>query len=177
MEEQLADAAVAGVQSIVIRAGDFFGCGRGSWFDLVIAKDLHRDKIVVPGRVELVHPWAYTPDLAETFVNIAESRASLAPFERIHFAGHVMSLQTIIETISQLTQRTYKTKTLPWSVIRAFSFAVPMWREIAELAYLWQRPHQLVTAPEHQTLMAAQTPINEAIRHSVRALHPSLVII
>jgi nucleoside-diphosphate-sugar epimerase len=176
MEQQLADAATSGVQCIVIRAGDFFGCGSGSWFDLAIAKDLHRRKIVLPGRVDILHPWAYVPDLAETFVNVAEARAKLKPFECIHFAGHTLRLQTVIDTLTQLTRQQYKLGTLPWPIIRAFSFALPMWREIAELAYLWQRPHQLITAPEHRTLIAKQTPLEDAIRQSVRTLHPSLSI-
>ncbi len=173
MEQQLANAAASGLQTIIIRAGDYFGCTDGSWFDLVIAKNLHRGKITSPGSLNVSHPWAYVPDLAETFVNVAEARSRLAQFERIHFAGHSATIQTVIDTISQLMQRTYKVGALPWSIIRTFSFAVPMWREIAELAYLWQRPHQLITAPEHQSLIAAQTPFDDAIRRSIASLHAS----
>jgi nucleoside-diphosphate-sugar epimerase len=175
MEKQLALAAESGLQSIVIRAGDYFGCSTGSWFDLVIAKDLHRGKVVAPGRLDAMHSWAYVPDLAETFVNAADARERLSTFERIHFAGHVANLQTIIESIESITARRYKIGTLPWPIIRGLSFAVPMWREIAELAYLWQRSHQLITAPEHQPLIAPQTPINEALRRSIAAIHPSLL--
>jgi nucleoside-diphosphate-sugar epimerase len=175
MEQQLADAAASGLQSIVIRTGDFFGCTTGSWLDLVIAKELNRGKITLPGPLDVMHPWAYVPDLAETFVNIAVARAGLDRFERIHFAGHTVRLQAVINAIEQITHRKYKIGVLPWTIVRTFSFAVPMWREIAELAYLWQRPHQLITAPEHQALIAAQTPFDEAVQQSVASLHPSLL--
>jgi nucleoside-diphosphate-sugar epimerase len=175
MEQQLANAVESGLQSIIIRAGDYFGCTYGSWFDLAIAKDLHRGKITSPGPLNVSHAWAYVPDLAETFVNVAEARSRLAQFERIHFAGHTVTTQTMIDAISKLTQRSYKVGTLPWPIIRTFSFAVPMWRQIAELAYLWQRPHQLISAPEHLSLTATQTPFDDAVRQSVASLHPSLL--
>lgn len=175
MEQQLADAAGSGLQSIVIRAGDFFGSTQGSWFDLVIAKDLSRGKIGIPGSPEVPRAWAYVPDLANTFVNIATQRDTLARFEQVHFAGHTVSLQDVINAVSTITQRNYKQSKLPWPLIRTLSFAVPMWREIAELAYLWERPHQLVTAPQHQSLIAAQTPFNAAIRHAISLIHPALV--
>ena len=39
METAIEDATTSGMQGIVIRAGDFFGCNTGSWFDQAIAKD------------------------------------------------------------------------------------------------------------------------------------------
>ncbi len=167
MEEQLATAAKSGLQSIVIRAGDFFGCQSGSWFDLVIAKDSARGKLVAPGSLDIPHPWAYVPDLAQTFVNVAEARDQFDRFERIHFSGHQVSLREVILAIERASGRTYKIGKLPWPFIRAFSFAVPMWREIAELRYLWERPHSLVTSSKHQSLVAVRTPFDDAIRFSL----------
>ena len=31
----------------------------------------------------------------------------------------------------------------PWSAIRAGGLVVPMWREVAEMQYLWDVPHRL----------------------------------
>ena len=50
LEQHLKDRAQqGGPRTIVIRAGDFFGAGRGSWLDLVLAKDLQRGKLTLPG--------------------------------------------------------------------------------------------------------------------------------
>src|SRR5205807_764099 len=37
IEQRLAEAAERGIRVIILRAGDFYGRGRGSWFDLVVA--------------------------------------------------------------------------------------------------------------------------------------------
>ncbi len=167
MEQQLAAASRSGVQTIVIRAGDFFGCSSGSWFDLVIAKDLARGKIVAPGSLDVKRAWAYVPELAQTFVNVAEARAQLNRFTNIHFTGHTLALREVIDAIERVTAREYKLGKLPWPIIRAFSFAVPMWNEIAELQYLWERPHALIAATEHQSLLVPPTPLDAAIQHAL----------
>ena len=43
------------VRVIILRAGDFFGGVRGSWFDLVITKELERGRITYPGPLDVVH--------------------------------------------------------------------------------------------------------------------------
>jgi nucleoside-diphosphate-sugar epimerase len=175
MELALKRAADNGLQCVIIRAGNFFGCKPGSWFDLVIAEDLMRGKIGMPGSPGVPQPWAYMPDLVQTFVNVATARHTLGVFEQVHFAGHTLQLQQIAEVIERLTQRQYKRNPLPWRLIRGLSFAVPMWREIAELAYLWERPHELVTAPAHLALMSAHTPTDDAFRDAISSRYPALI--
>ncbi len=176
MEEQIELTAISGTQCLIVRAGDFFGCNSGSWFDLVIAKQLHKNVVTMPGRSDVLHAWAYAPDLAETFVNAAETRGQLSRFEQIHFPGHSLRLQDVIDAIHRLHPAAYRLKKLPWPIIRGLSFAIPMWREIAELSYLWERPHQLITAPQHQHLIAPQTPTDEALRAAIKRIHPSLLL-
>ena len=43
------EACDRGMRAIILRAGDFFGGGSGSWFDLVIAKDIARSRLTYPG--------------------------------------------------------------------------------------------------------------------------------
>ena len=67
--------ANAALRAIVLRAGDFYGgAGRGSWFDLVIARDVSLDVVRYPGPLDVVHSWAYLPDLAQALVGLAEAR-------------------------------------------------------------------------------------------------------
>jgi len=44
---------------------------------------------------------------------------------------------------------------LPWRVFKLGGLLVPMWREIAEMAYLWQVPHAL----DGSALMRAVGPL------------------
>jgi hypothetical protein len=71
----------SGVKSIVIRAGDFFGSGSGTWFDQAISKDLRKGVVTYPGPPDVPTAWAYLPDLARTFVAVAARRAQLGSFE------------------------------------------------------------------------------------------------
>jgi nucleoside-diphosphate-sugar epimerase len=167
-------AATRNTQAIVIRAGDFFGCNAGSWFDMAIGKDVHKGKLTYPGPLDRMHAWAYVPDLAATFVRVAEARHTLAQFEMIDFAGHALTGSDWVQVVERITQRPMKVANMPWGFIRALSPVVPMWREAVTMSYLWQRPHQLVADPAHAHLLAASTPIDQAVRASVQALHPQL---
>ena len=52
------------LRSLVLRAGDFYGSGEGTWFDQAMLKSLADGRIVYPGPLDRVHAWAYLPDLA-----------------------------------------------------------------------------------------------------------------
>ena len=170
MERALAVAAEQGTQSFVIRAGDFFGCGAGSWFDQAIAKDAQRGAVTYPGPLNLIHAWAYVPDLAATFLHVAEARHTLGRFENIHFAGHGVTGYEFVQTMQQVAQRKFKVSGMPWSLIRWVGVVKPLWRDLAEMSYLWQRPHQLVTDAAHAHLIAPTTPLDAAIAASLREL-------
>src|SRR5262245_50886239 len=57
IEDRLAEAAERGARIIILRAGDFYGGGRGSWFDLVLTKEIGRGRVTYPGPLDLVHEW------------------------------------------------------------------------------------------------------------------------
>src|SRR6185312_12363753 len=79
IEQRIKEACDRGMRAIVLRAGDFFGAGRGSWFDLAIAKDIARQRLTYPGPLDVVHCWAYLPDFTATLARLAERRASFGP--------------------------------------------------------------------------------------------------
>ena len=88
MERRLEAAASAGVRTLIVRAGDYFGPRAGnSWFSqgLITAGRPVRS-IAYPGPHAVGHAWAYLPDVAETIAQLIER--DLAPFEMFHFEGH-----------------------------------------------------------------------------------------
>lgn len=174
MELAMASAAATGTQALVIRAGDFFGCSAGGRFDHVVAKDLQKGKLTYPGPLDRMHAWAYVPDLAETFVRVAEARQTLAPFATIHFAGHAVTGGEWVSAMQHIAPHPLKVTGMPWWFIRAVGVVNPLWRALAEMRYLWQRPHELVTAAAHTHLIAPGTPLVDALRASVHALYLSL---
>ena len=151
LEQQL---SASGVRAVVIRGGDFFGSGRGSWFDLALTKQLAKGRFTYPGQGEVTTAWAYLPDLARTFVAVAERRDTLAPFEVLHFAGHSLSAQCWLDGLTPLARvqgwlapgAPLKRAGMPWTILRLASSVVPTWAALLEMRYLWQTPHKLANA-------------------------------
>ena len=77
LEREISDRAPEGLRGIVLRAGDFYGGGSGSWMDQLIVKDLERGKLAYPGPMDVPHAWAYLPDLARAFVALASRAENL----------------------------------------------------------------------------------------------------
>ncbi|HJW10811.1 MAG TPA: NAD(P)H-binding protein [Albitalea sp.] len=165
-------AATPGLDSVVIRAGDFFGGpGRGSWFDLALTSRLKSGRFIYPGATNLAHAWAYLPDLAQVFVRVAQRRAQLKGHQRLHFAGHTLSGDEMREALQRLTGRTLRPGSLPWGVMRLASPFVPMWREILAMRYLWQRPHRLDDSALRALLgELPQTPLPQALAAALAEL-------
>ena len=164
-EQAMQEAARAGLKCIIIRAGDFYGAGTGNWFDLVIAKKIKQQKICYPGATNLTHAWAYLPDLAAYFVQIAAIRDTLKPFEIIHFEGHTCTGEEMIAAMEKATKRKLFRTKFPWSLIKIFKIFIPSGRGIVEMEYLWRVPHRLCN---ESTLKPIQnTPLIEAIRNTL----------
>jgi nucleoside-diphosphate-sugar epimerase len=171
-------AAHPGLRSVVIRAGDFFGSGRGAWFDQVIVRSIGSGRLTYGGPLDRAHAWAYVPDLARAFVAVAERSAGAPGHRRLHFGGHTLTgaelldaVQAAAESLGLQPARGWKRGAMPWGVIRAGGLLVPAWREIAEMAYLFRVPHAL----GGEALAAAAgplpaTPLPEALRSTLLAL-------
>ena len=133
-----------GVPTTVLRAGDFYGGpGTGSWFDLVIAGSLHKQRYIWPGRTDIAHSFAYLPDLARAYVAVAERHAELPGFNVFTFAGHTITGKEMGRHLDVATGKRLRRGSLPWIAFRAGGFFNPMWREISEMSYLWFTPHAL----------------------------------
>jgi nucleoside-diphosphate-sugar epimerase len=174
LEQRLREAAVDGVQTIVVRAGDFFGgTGPGTWFDLAVLKD--DGAITWPAAdLNVVHAWAWLPDLARTFVQVANARASLSRFEVFCFEGHNVTGAEFIAALDTATkqagQAPRRRKTLPWFAMGLISPFVPMVKAVREMRYLWSTPHALVDDRLARLPGAVpRTPLVEAARQLLPA--------
>jgi nucleoside-diphosphate-sugar epimerase len=141
----------SGVRCIVIRSGDYFGSGKGTWFDTAMVKDIRKGMFTYPGAPDVSRAWAYLPDLARAFVAVAQRRDTLTPYEVFHFAGHRITGQRWLEVLTNLARlqgwvkpdALLKLGSLPWAVIRMGALFVPTWAALPEMRYLWETPHAL----------------------------------
>jgi nucleoside-diphosphate-sugar epimerase len=178
LEGEMCLRASTGLRSGVLRAGDFFGGGPGSWFDLVIATSAGAGKLAYPGPLDVPHAWAYLPDLAQAFV-AAATRGLPAGFTNLHFEGYTLTGRALLAALEAAAPAAglatprggWKHGGVPWALLRAGGLVVPMWRELAEMRYLWERPHAL----DGDALRAfagvlPTTPLAQALVASLRAL-------
>ena len=158
------------VQTLILRAGDFFGGphSQSSWFDTVITQSLAKGKITYPGPMNIVHSWAFLPDMAQAFVKIAEQSDELSNFETFLFKGHAITGSQLKAAIEQVIEKSCKLSGLPWPLIRFAGLFSPMMREISEMSYLWNSPHQMDDGKLQQTIGNVEhTPLLQAVFQSL----------
>lgn len=130
-----------------------------------------------PGPLDQPHAWAYLPDLAQAFV-AAAGHDGLPVFTRLHFEGHTLTGAEFLAAIERAAAALgcapaggWRRGGMPWGLIRAGGLVVPMWREIAEMAYLWRVPHALDGRALQERLgPLPHTDIDTAMRRALRAL-------
>ena len=181
LETELAERGTCGtLKSVVIRAGDFFGPATGTWIDQMIAKQVLRGqpKLTYPGPLHVPHAWAYLPDLARTFVAVAET-LGLPAHSRWHFEGHTMCGAELLLGLEQAARNIGLLGTharvvhaqMSWTPVRAIGLVLPLFRELARMRYLYEVPHAL----DGRALQAkfgplTHTPLPEALRLTLQFL-------
>lgn len=177
MEAAVAAACADGrlPRASIVRAGDFFGGGTGSWLDLAIAKSAAQGKLVYPGPTEVVHAWAYLPDLARAFVAVAQQPGQ--GIRSWNFAGHAVTgaqflaaLEGALRGLGVTPAGGFRRGGMPWPLIRAIGLVNPMLRELARMAYLWRVPHALAGDALAALPGVLHTPLEAALSQSLREL-------
>jgi nucleoside-diphosphate-sugar epimerase len=143
IEARLRAAAEEGPQVIILRSGDFFGAGTGSYFDRLLVRDIASGGLTYPGPLDVVHEWAYLPDLAETLRRLVEVRSGLPRFAQFGFPGHAVTGREMVGAISRACGRGFKISGMPWTMLRLLGAVVPIFRELSDVAYLWSTPHAI----------------------------------
>lgn len=173
LETMLREASAAEkFQTIILRAGDFFGPGnRGEWFEAAMMMDVAKGKLYHMSDLKLRHSWAYLPDLSRAFVALAEKRGELGRFENFHFAGHWVSHGQMMGAIQSALPGKVAVSPLQWWMIRAVGLFNPVMRDIYRMRYLWLNEMELVD-PRLDGILGADfgTPFEEAVAATVEEL-------
>jgi nucleoside-diphosphate-sugar epimerase len=134
----------AGIRAIVLRAGDFFGGGSsGAWFDRVITRYADQGRLTYPGPLDVVHEWAFLPDLVAAMVLLVQARTQFDAFETFGFPGHAVTGAELTRAIMRTARRDMDVSGMPWWLLRTLGPIVPTFRELAEMSYLWDVPHRI----------------------------------
>lgn len=161
----------SGVQTIVLRAGDFIDTEpSGNWLDKIMLPGLRRGRLIYPGPVDVPHSWAYLPDLARAAVALAETRNELAEFEDVAFEGFTLTGTQMAAILSDIAGRPVHARPMSWGPLQVARPFWPMARCLLEMRYLWDVAHRLdgtglatlcprlPTTPVEDALKIAATP-------------------
>jgi nucleoside-diphosphate-sugar epimerase len=176
MERRLQEAAKAGAPVLILRAGDFFGPNTtaNSYFSAAMVqpgKPVQR--IVEPARRGAGHAWGYLPDVGETIARLIDRQGELADFEMFHFAGHQLAAGEMAAAIRKATGNPkLRAWPFPWPLVVALQHFVPLFREMAEMRYLWSETISLDGARLKGFLgdSLPATPLDIAVRDTLIGL-------
>ncbi|MEJ8311596.1 NAD-dependent epimerase/dehydratase family protein [Agrobacterium larrymoorei] len=167
MEGRLHAASTRGVPVLIVRAGDFFGPkARNNWFSQGLVQPGQPVRSISnPGSPGVGHQWAYLPDVAETMMRLLERANELPAFSVFHMEGfwdaNGRHLPAAIERVVGLH---VKMKRVPWWLFRLCSPFVPLFKELQEMRYLWQRELRMSNEKLLEFLGdEPRTPIDEAV--------------
>ncbi|MBE9607451.1 NAD(P)H-binding protein [Acetobacteraceae bacterium H6797] len=174
MERRLAAAAGSGeAKVLILRAGDYFGPGASNnWFSQGLVKPGARlSSITQPGRPGVGHQWAYLPDVARIMLDLLE-QPGLPDFARFHMEGHWDADGTAMAgAIRRALGRELPMARFPWWAVGLARPAVPLFRELWEMRYLWREPVRLSNARLVALLgQEPRTPLDEAVGATLRSL-------
>ena len=155
----------SGVQTIVLRAGDFIDTEPSAgWLDKVILKDLARGFLTYPGVLNADHAWAYLPDLAVAAVALADRRTELGAFTDLGFEGYTMSAHELAGRLGDLRGHAVRARRMAWWPLTLARPFWPMARHLHEMRYLWDLPHRLDGARLGEYLPGLRpTPVEAAL--------------
>lgn len=175
LERHLHEASREGVKALVLRAGDYFGPRPGnSWFSQVLVKPGRPVRFVTnPAAPGIGHTWAFLPDVAETFAQLAGRESALASFDTFHFEGHWDAEGTAMTSaIADAIGKPFiKVKQLQWGLLRVVAPFNETVRELLEIESLWRVPVRLDNRKLIGVLGAEpRTPLVEAAKATLRGI-------
>ncbi|MDP5350128.1 MAG: epimerase [Paracoccaceae bacterium] len=134
----------SGVQTIILRAGNFIDPeGNGDIMQAFVLRSIAQGRITSGGAPDVMQAYCFVPDWARAAVQLADKRAVLSRFEDIPFPGHAFTANALRDQLQAHLGRPLKVTRFPWWMMR---LAAPFWelaRELNEMRYLWNTPHQL----------------------------------
>lgn len=168
MERVYRLAASEGVQTIILRAGDFINPKGGDVMDMFYLNKLNKGKVTHLGDPNAAHVYCYLPDFARAAVELANKRHLLDKFEDIPFSGYNFSVTTLRDFIEKELGKKVKLVAFPWWVIRLLAPVWTLGKELLEMRYLWSMSHTLSKEKFDRLLPDFQpTPLKDVFREAI----------
>ncbi len=169
MEQRLQTASTRGARVIVLRAGDFIGTGSPSnWINHLIKKTARGYQVQAAGPRELIHTWAYLPDVARTLGALIERRQQLPAYAEFNYHGYRASFTDLASAMAAASGKAVTVSAFPWWFFRLLAPVSVLFRNLVRMRYLWQREINLDDS-RLRALLGTElyhTPLPQALRDS-----------
>ena len=172
LEARHREAAIDGVRTIVVRAGDFVeGRRTGNWFEDHLLKRVGDDRFMYPGPLDRTHAWAWLPDLGRLFAELASRRDALEPFHDVGFPGWSLTGRELVDAVERVLGRPLTVDAMPWPLLRLSAPFSGDVRGVLSMRYLWTRPHRIDGAELRRVLPGFRaTPLERGLEETLRRL-------
>lgn len=165
----------SGVQTIILRAGNFIDPNGNGDLMGFMAKDIAKGKLMGFGDANATQAYAYVPDWARAAAMLADRRANLPMFADIPFPGHAFKLTDLQSELGRALGKLPRLTQMPWWIMTALS---PFWelaREMREMRYLYSMDHRISDTLFNDLLPDFRpTPLAEVMRSGLPAdLNPN----
>ena len=163
--EKLSDAYRRGdVLATTGRASDFYGprgtqTGLGDFF---WPRVLNGKTAYLPFRLDAVHTYHYIPDVASGLATLGCADASAYGTSWMLPCAQAETLRALAGRVAGHLDRPVKMAQLPSWVIKAAAMAVPLMREVAEMAYQWEEPFVIDDSRFRARFHVGPTPAEQA---------------
>lgn len=137
----------AGVQTIILRAGNFIDPGRdGDVYSMLMVNKVAKGVITTVGAPDVMQAYAYVPDWARAALALAEKRMQLDAFEDVPFPGHSFTTRDLQAVLERRLGQSLKVSRFPWWAITLAAPFNEMMREFRKMRFLFNTPHELGAA-------------------------------
>jgi len=161
----------SGVPVAVVRASDLYGPGIDNAMvnTTLVARALAGRRIFLPGALDAPHTFTFVPDVARAMVRLATSDQAWGQVWHAPSAP-ALSLRALVAKVAALGHGHPRVTRIPTFVVRLSGLFDRQVRELAEMAFQWDRPYLVSHAKIAARLGLEPTPLEDGLRATADAV-------
>lgn len=170
-------ARVSGLRFVVGRAGDFFGPGAGphSFIGSTMVDTVRAGRRAwLIGAPEAPHAFSYVPDVVAGLAALGTAAADVEG-RVFHLPVHEIAPAALIRRLGAASGTSGNTTALPAWLVRGLGLVVPLFAELDETLYQWDRPFRVDDRRFRTRFPGLGASLDEAVRATVDATGPAPV--
>ena len=130
------------LSTAIVRASDFYGprVRNAMLGERVFSMALAGKPAQLIGDIDQPHTYTYAPDFARALIRVAEDPAAYGQIWHVPSAP-ARTTRQVVEMIYQLAGNRTRIRVLPLGLMRVMGLFNPLFRELEEMRFIWDRPY------------------------------------